>query len=150
MAGPGGMKNVVMVQNLPMILRNLDLLFKQAESQIEKGLWKAALVAEAEAVRLVSSGTLRAVNTGLMRASTRARKPTKVSNNVWQAIMGVNPGYTASGFAGSSKGPFYVLFVHEGTSKMPARPYIRRALTNKKDKIRSILKNSIVNPSAVP
>lgn len=103
---------------------------------------------EREAVELVSTGPLQAVDTGLMRASTKAFAPEEIGFLRFRWRIGVHPGYTAPGSWVDSRGrkrttPFYVLYVHEGTEDMVARPYIRTAMQNKKKQVESMIGGAI-------
>ena len=105
---------------------------------------KGAHLIEREAVELVSTGPLQAVDTGLMRASTKAFAPEEMGLLHFRWRIGVHPGYTAPGSWVDSRGrkrtkPFYVLYVHEGTEAMAARPYIRTAMQNKKKQVEALI-----------
>lgn len=110
---------------------------------------QGALEIEREAIQLVSTGALQAVDTGLMRASTKAHMPEEVGFLQWRWKIGVHPGYTAPGTWVDDEGrkrtkPFYVLFVHEGTSTMVKRPYIRQAMINKKERVEQLISAAVV------
>jgi len=89
------------------------------------------------AVRLVSSGALMAVDTGAMRAATKAYPAREIQKFFWEATMGVFPGKTESGW------PSYTWSVHEGTSKMEGRPYIRMAMHHKKQLVKRMISDGI-------
>lgn len=123
---------------------------RTVKNVVVAGMQGAQLI-EREAIELVSTGALMAVDTGLMRASTKAFAPEEVGLLHFRWRIGVHPGYTASGKFVDKAGrkrttPFYVLYVHEGRSDPPmaARPYIRTAMQNKKRQVESLIGGAVV------
>lgn len=122
----------------------LTLFASRAVKNVVLAGTRGAQLIEREAVELVSSGALRAVDTGLMRASTKAFMPEEVSFLHWRWKIGVHPGYTAPGkwvdkYGRRRTTPFYVLYVHEGRAEPPMapRPYIRTAMINKQQQVQA-------------
>ena len=111
---------------------------------------RGAQVIEREAIELVSTGPLQAVDSGLMRASTKAFMPEELGLLHWRWRIGVHPGYTAPGQWVGQDGkkrttPFYVLYVHEGRADPPMapRPYIRTAMLNKKRHVEALIGGAV-------
>jgi len=127
----------VSVIGVPQTQHAIDIFASNTVREVVRSLNQAALEVESEAVRLVSSGGLMAVDTGLMRASTKAYPAREVQKFFWEAPVGVFPGKTASGW------PSYTWFVHEGTSLMVGRPYIRMAMYKKKRAVKRIISDGV-------
>jgi len=142
-------KSGVAVLGVKQIQMAMSILCGAAERNLVRAGNNAALLIEREAINLVSTGPLKAVDTGLMRASTKAHPAEEIGVLHWQWRIGVHPGYTAPGaWVSPTTGqkrvrPFYVLFVHEGTSTMAKRPYIRQAMVNKKDEVERMFGDSV-------
>ena len=128
-AGASRLRSGVSVWGIPESQIAIGLFASRTVQNVVKALNDSALEVESEAVKLVSSGALLAVDTGLMRAATKAYPAQEIVPLFWEAKIGVFPGATESGW------PSYTWFVHEGTSLMAARPYIRTAMHNKRDEI---------------
>lgn len=127
----------VSVTGVPQTQHAIDLFASSTVREVVKALNQAALEVESEAVRLVSSGALMAVDSGAMRAATKAYPAREVQKFFWEAPIGVFPGATESGW------PSYTWFVHEGTSLMGPRPYIRTAMHNKKKLVKRIISDAV-------
>ena len=122
----------------------LTLFASRAVKNVVIAGTKGSQLIAREAIELVSTGPLQAVDSGLMRASTKAFAPEELGLLHFRWRIGVHPGYTAPGSWIDTRGrkrttPFYVLFVHEGTESMAARPYIRTAMQNKKKQVEALI-----------
>lgn len=129
---------------------SLALFASRAVKNVVIAGTKGAQLIEREAIELVSTGPLQAVDTGLMRASTKAFAPEEIGLLRFRWRIGVHPGYTAPGAWIDSRGrkrtkPFYVLYVHEGREGMAARPYIRTAMQNKKKQVEALIGGAIAD-----
>lgn len=128
-AGASRLRTGISVMGIPESQIAIGLFASRTVQRIVKAINDGALEVESEAVRLVSAGALMAVDSGAMRASTKAYPAKEIVPLFWEAKIGVFPGATESGW------PSYTWFVHEGTSLMAARPYIRMAMHNKRNEI---------------
>lgn len=127
----------VTVSGVPQTQHRIDVFVSSTVRATVKGLNRAALLVESEAVKLVSSGTYMAVDTGAMRAATKAYAAKEVQKFFWEAPIGVFPGKTESNW------PSYTWFVHEGTSLMAGRPYIRMAMHRTKNLVKRTIEDEI-------
>ena len=108
--------------------RTLDMVEKAFTSEIEIAMLRSIVAVEAEAKRLVTRGSLRAIETGILRASI-VGIITEVTRRMIKGQVGVNV--------------FYGLYVHEGTSKMKPRPFLLQALKNKREFVEQQLRNAL-------
>jgi len=93
--------------------------------KIHEAMNKAVIILEAEAKRKITSGYEKpAVDTGRLRASI-----------VGQATS------AEQGKAGTSV--YYGIYVHEGTKRMPPRPFLTDALNDKKEEIIAMFKAAV-------
>jgi len=136
--GASILRTNVSVMGVPQTQAALTLFASDTIRRAVKALNDEALEVEREAVKLVSSGPLQAVDTGLMRSSTKAYPAKEIQPFVWEAPIGVFPGATESGW------PSYTWFVHEGTSRMAPRPYIRQALHNRRKAIQGSIRGAVL------
>ena len=102
----------------------IDDFSRKALSEAEKKMWKAVLMLERDAK--ITCTEMRAIDTGRLRASI-------------QGLVFKTP----NGFLGEVSSPVhYAIYVHEGTCKMAARPFLKAALTKDERKIYKLLEDT--------
>ena len=115
------------VEDLARMFRSMG---DAAESILDEAAKKAAEIVLTDAKNKVP------VNTGKLKASLdikpeKRRRPTKAAYQVYS--KGVSKG-----------GVRYAFAVEGGTSKMPARPFLRPALDENKDKIKDTISDELI------
>ena len=129
LALPKAAKGLIVVKNISHVLSRIKKVQKLLPSAAMTAMRKSLYIVEGEAIRLVSyDEKLKAVDTGRMK-STITSAVTEISAKHLYGIVGV--------------GTHYAIYVHEGTHKMGARPFLTTALRNKKKAIFNLFKHHV-------
>jgi len=121
-------RGLIFAKNTRHVLSQMRKFEKKITSGAYVGFLKILKIVEGEAIMLISKGALRAVDTGLLR-STILGEPTKITKDMLEGIVGAST--------------YYAVWVHEGTSKMKERPFLRTALYRKKNMLWRIARSHI-------
>ena len=78
---------------------------------ISRAIKKSAFDLEAQAKKALTTGPTRAIDTGTLRSGTQVQSISDTKAEVWSLVD-------------------YAIYVHEGTYKMRARPYMNEAAKN--------------------
>ena len=115
---------------------------KQVETNAMKVLMrnmnKAAVFAESHCKRIISRGNVTGLDPSLPGEPPKVRTGT-LRSSIVHVIK--REGNHVSGYFGVRKGPAedYGLYLEFGTSKMPARPFLRKTVMDNKKKIGRII-----------
>lgn len=128
----------VEIKNLAQIRRAFDLAPSLMGRELGKAIKDATIYIGREAVKEVTSGVNRALDTGRLRASIQGG--TYSGGSVSQSASGT----TISRLRGEV-GPsvHYAIYVHEGTRYMRARPFMETAVENSQEPIQRFFTDAV-------
>lgn len=111
-------------------IKSIKKSINNSSSSTYKAVQTSCKLVAVEAQRLILSGDMEAFDTG------------KLFNSINYFIESYTLDYIL-GFAGSFD-VLYSVFVHEGTIKMPPRPFLKQALLNKEKHIVRLIQNAVL------
>jgi len=123
------------------LLQKLDNLKAGTMPAIEQAMQQAALNVEGQAKKNCTPGQ----SPYYKAPYSDDNDPRRVPPHMRDTIVGTveTQGTSVHGVVGTPKD--YSLYIHEGTSRMPARPFILDAITEKDTETRTILSDALTN-----
>lgn len=136
------MDKIISPEELMRLLKQIPI---EIQAEVESGMEKAAMIVERRAklnCHPSSTPYYKAPHiTGTLQASI-AGIVEKEGNSI-MGIIHVDPSHTNP--ISQSSVMEYAPFVHDGTSKMEARPFLLDAINSEQDKVVSIVSESVIN-----
>ena len=117
---------------------------KELEKDMERCLYAMGVLAVEGAVTAISSGETQAVDTGRLRASISFVTAGGQKGTSGQGSTESKSGDELSGKAQKESvivgsNVEYAVYVHDGTSKMSGRPFLRVGIDNKRNEMKEIV-----------
>jgi len=123
------------------LVQKLDNLKASTIPAIEKGMLMAALNVEGESKKYCTPGQSPYYRAPYSDDNNPRRDPVHMRDTIYSRVQTEEP--KVHGLVGTPKD--YALFVHEGTSKMQARPFIMDSIKAKDTETRTILSQAITD-----